>query len=227
MLTDTVAEITTRPLTNAILGGLEVNGVLPAGVVRASQVGRTGQQLGDDIVDLLQDGLRQLTGRDSGVSGLVGGEALLPALGELARQTTGEVSTLGGVRLLVLLEELVPLLLLSGTFGRVLLVEVVDLLGNDEALVGVETELALDVLSVISLERVTVNTSSTGELGAETDGGGELDNGGLVSDLLALADGSLDALKVVVTVLDPLGVPAVGLEALHDVLGESTLGVTI
>lgn len=227
MLTDTVAEITTRPLTNAILGGLEVNGVLPAGVVRASQVGRTGQQLGDDIVDLLQDGLRQLTGRDSGVSGLVGGEALLPALGELARQTTGEVSTLGGVRLLVLLEELVPLLLLSGTFGRVLLIEVVDLLGNDEALVGVETELALDVLSVISLERVTVNTSSTGELGAETDGGGELDNGGLVSDLLALADGSLDALKVVVTVLDPLGVPAVGLEALHDVLGESTLGVTI
>lgn len=227
VLTHTVAEVAARPLTNAVLRGLEVNGVLPAGVVGASQVSRARQQLGDDIVDLLEDSLRQLTGSDGSVGRLVGGEALLPALGQLASETAGEVSTLGGVLLLVLLEELVPLLLLGGTLVGVLVVEVVDLLGNDEALLGVETEQLLDALGVIGLEGVTVDTASTGQLGTETDGGGQLDDGGLVLDLLALADGSLDALEVVVAVLDPLGVPAVSLKALHDILGEGALGVTV
>jgi hypothetical protein len=72
-----------------------------------------------------------------------------------------------------------------------------------------------------------VNTAGTGELGAETNGGGQLDDGGLVSNLLTLADGSLDTREVIVTILDPLGVPAVGLEALEDILSERTLGVTV
>ena len=227
VLTHTVAEVAAGPLANAQLGGLEVDGVLPAGVVGASQVSRARQQLGDDIVDLLQDGLRQLTRGDGAVSRLVGREALLPALGQLAGETAGEVSTLGGVSLLVLLEELVPLLLLGGTVGTVLVVKVIDLLGHDEALLGVEAEQLLDALGVIGLERVTVDTAGTSQLGAETNGGGQLDDGRLVGHLLTLADGGLDTLEVVVTVLDPLGVPAVGLETLHDVLGEGTLGVTV
>lgn len=72
-----------------------------------------------------------------------------------------------------------------------------------------------------------MNTTGTLELGAETNGGGQLDEGGLVSDLLALADGSLDSLEVVVTILNPLGVPAVGIKALNDILSEGTLGVTV
>jgi hypothetical protein len=72
-----------------------------------------------------------------------------------------------------------------------------------------------------------VNTAGTLQLGAETDGGGELDDGGLVGDLLGLRDGFLNALEIRVTVLDVLNVPSVGLEALEDVLSEGALGVTV
>ena len=107
------------------------------------------------------------------------------------------------------------------------MVLVVNLLGNNEALLGVESEKCLDVLGILSLERVAVDTAGTGKLRAEANGGGQLDDGGLVSNLLASADGSLDTLEVVITILDPLGVPAVGLEALHNILSEGTLSVTI
>lgn len=227
VLTHTVAEVATGVVTNAKVGGLEVDGVLPAGVVGASQVGRAGQKLGEDVVDSLEDGLGQLTRSDGRVRDLVGGELLLPALGKLAAQTASEVGVqvlvLGGV----LLEQLVPLSLESSTLGGLLAVQVVDLLGDDEGLLGIEAEKLLDLLDVVGLEGVAVNTASALELGAEANGGGELDDGRLVLDLLALPDGSLNGLKVAITVLDILGVPAVGLEPLHDILSEGALGVTV
>ena len=131
------------------------------------------------------------------------------------------------VLLTVLLEELVPLLLSSSTLGGVLVVHVVDLLGDVEHLLGVEAELLLDLLAIVGLEGVAVDTAGTLELGTETDGGGKLDHRGLVGDLLGLSDGLLDGLEVGVTVLDVLYVPAVGLESLADILSESALGVTI
>ena len=131
------------------------------------------------------------------------------------------------VLLTVLLEELVPLLLSSSTLGGVLVVHVVDLLGNSEHLLGIEAELLLDLLAIVGLEGVAVDTAGTLELGSETDGGGELDHRGLVGDLLGLSDGLLNALEVGVTVLDVLYVPAVGLESLADILSESALGVTV
>jgi hypothetical protein len=109
----------------------------------------------------------------------------------------------------------------------VLVVHVVDLLGNDEGLLGVEAELLLDGLDVVGLEGVAVDTTGTLELGAKTNGGGQLDHGGLVLNLLGLLDGSLDASEVGVTVLDVLDVPAVGLESLGNVLSEGALGVTV
>lgn len=227
VLTHTVADVATGPLANAVDGGLEVDGVLPAGVVGAGQISGTGQELRDNIVDLLEDSLRQLTRGDGSVAGLVSGKALLPALGKLAGETADKVGVLGLVLGGVLLEELVPGLLLGSTLGGVLVVEVVYLLGNDEALLGVKAELLLDALAVIGLQRVTVNTTGTLELGAETNGSRQTDDGGLVGDLLSLVDGGLDGLEVVVTVLDPHGVPAVGLETLHNIFGESTLGVTV
>jgi hypothetical protein len=87
--------------------------------------------------------------------------------------------------------------------------------------------LLLDLLHVVLLQGVTVNTAGTLQLGAETDGGGELDDGGLVGDLLGLRDGLLNALEIGVTVLDVLNVPSVGLEALEDVLSEGALGVSV
>jgi hypothetical protein len=72
-----------------------------------------------------------------------------------------------------------------------------------------------------------VDTSGTLELGTETDGGGELDDGGLVGDLLGLGDSLLNALEIGVTVLDVLSVPSVGLESLEDILSEGALGVTV
>lgn len=131
------------------------------------------------------------------------------------------------VLLTVLLEELVPLLLSSSTLGGVLVVHVVDLLGDVEHLLGVEAELLLDLLAIVGLEGVAVDTAGTLELGTETDGGGKLDHRGLVGDLLGLSDGLLDGLEVGVTVLDVLYVPAVGLESLADILSESALGVTV
>lgn len=227
VLTHTVADVATGPLTNAVDGGLEVDGVLPAGVVGAGQISGTGQELRDNIVDLLEDSLGQLTRGDGRVAGLVGGKALLPALGKLAGETADKVGVLSLVLGGVLLEELVPGLLLGSALGRALVVHVVDLLRNDEALLGVEAELLLDTLAVIGLERVTVNTTGTLELGTETNGSRETDDGGLVGDLPSLVDGGLDALEVVITILDPHSVPAVGLETLHDIFGESTLGVTV
>ena len=227
VLTDTVTHVATRPLANASVRRLEVNSGLPAGVVGASKIGRAGNELRNDIVDLLDDSLGELTGSNGRVGDLVGRELLLPALGELASQATLEVSGLGLVLASVLLEKLVPLLLSSSALVGVLVVKVVDLLGNDEALGGVEAELLLDGGTVVLLEGVTVDTASALELGAVADGGGEPDHGGLVLDGLALLDGLLDALKVVVAVLDPHNVPAIGLEALGDVLSEGALGVTV
>lgn len=227
VLTHTIAQVATRPVTNTEVRGLEVNGVLPAGVVGASQISRSGEQFRDSTVDLLEDSLRQLAGSDSRVRRLVGREVLLPAFRQLASQTASEVLVLSLVLSAILLEELVPFLLLGGTLSGVLVVEVVHFLGDDEGLLRVETEELLDVLDVVRLQRVSVDTTGTLELGTETNGRGQLDDGGLVLDLLAPPDGGLDTLKVVVTVLDPLGVPAVGLETLQDILSESALGVTV
>lgn len=119
VLTHTVADVATGPLADAKVRGLEVNSVLPAGVVGASQIGGTRDQLGKDIVDSLEASLGELTGSNSSVGRLVDGELLLPALGELAGKTAREVSCLGLVLSRVLLEELVPLLLLGGTLSGV------------------------------------------------------------------------------------------------------------
>ena len=227
MLTDTKAHVATGPVTNAKLWWLKVDGLLPAGVVGASQISRSRHELWNVVVDGLQDRLGKLTGSNGLVGWLVGWEGLLPALWKHTGETAGQVSVRILVLLAVLLEKLVPLLLSSGTGGRGLVALVVNLLWDDEALLWVETELLLDHLAVVLLERVTVDTTSTLKLGTETNGGGKLDHGWLVGDLLGLLDGSLHTLEIGVTLLDVLNVPAVSLETLHNILGEGTLGVTV
>jgi len=227
VLTDTVTHVASRPVTNAELWWLEVDGLLPAGVVGASQISRSRHELWNGVEDGLKDRLGQLAGSDGLVGSLVGWEGLLPALWKHTRKTTGQVSVGILVLLGVLLKELVPLLLSGGTVGGNLVAGVVDLLWNDEALGWVKTELLLDGLAVVLLEGVTVDTASTLELRTETNGGGQLDHGWLVLDLLGLLDGSLHTLEIGVTLLDVLDVPAVRLETLGNILGEGTLGVTV
>jgi hypothetical protein len=178
-------------------------------------------------MDRLKDLFRGLTGSLSRVGRLPQRKGFLPALRELLRDATSELGTLVLELALVLLEQIVPLLLSSCALRGVLVVHIVDLLGHNEGLLGVETKLLLDVLGIISLQGIAVNTAGSLQLRAEADGCGEFDDRGLVSDFLSLLDSSLDAVQIIVAVLDVLSVPAVCLEALEDVFGEGDLGVAV
>lgn len=176
VLTDTISDVSSGVVAEAGGRGLEVDGLLPAGKVGASQIGRATLKLGEDGLDLAEDGLGQLSAGNGSVAGAVDGQALLPALGQLALQAASEVSVLGGVLLGVLSEQLVPLLLLGGTLRGVSAVELGDLLGDDEALLGVEAELGLELLDVVGLEGGAVDTVGALLEGAETNGGSQLDD---------------------------------------------------
>lgn len=227
MLTDAISEVTAGPFTNTKAWWLEVNGLLPAGVVGSSQVSGSADKLWDNIVDLLDHGLRKLAGCNGWVTWGVDRQAFLPSLWELTGQTTLEVGMLLGVFLCVFSKEVVPFLLFSGTLSRAAVVEVVDFLRNDKGLFRVEAKGLLELFGVISFEWVAVNAASTLKKGTETDGGSDLDHRRLVGDFLCLLDGGFDALQIMVTVLHVLNVPSVGLEARTYIFGESTLDITI
>lgn len=72
-----------------------------------------------------------------------------------------------------------------------------------------------------------MNTTSSLQLGSESDDGLQVDDGRLVGVLLGLLDGSGDPGVVVVTVLDVQDLPSVRLEPHLDVLGEGTSGVSV
>lgn len=72
-----------------------------------------------------------------------------------------------------------------------------------------------------------MNATSALKLGAKANGRGQFDDGGLVGDFLCLLDRGFDALEIMVTVLDVLGVPAVRFETFQDIFGECALCVTI
>lgn len=227
MFADAIADIAAGVVTETGGGGLEVDGALNQGQVRARQIGGTSDELGDFVEDLGEDSFGQFSRGDGRVGRAIYWEVLLPSLGEVTLLAADEVVVLGLVLLGVLGEQLVPLLLLGSTLSGNLVADVVDLLGNDEALLGVEAESLLQLLNIISLEGSTVDTVGALELGAETNGRFELDEGRLVLDLLGLLDGGRDLFKVVITILDGEGVPAVGLIALENIFGEGDIGVAV
>lgn len=94
VLTDTVSDVSSGVVTEAGGLGLEVNSLLPAGKVGASQISRAADKLGQDSLDLAEDSLRQLSAGDGSVAGGVDGQLLLPALGQLTLQAALEVSSL-------------------------------------------------------------------------------------------------------------------------------------
>lgn len=153
---------------------------------------RATDELGKDSSELVEGGLGELTGTDSGILSGVSGKSLLPAFGETALDTTRELGGLLGVLVLVRLEESVPLGVELGTLLGELAVVLGDLLGDGKGLLGVEAKLGLELSNVVLLEGSTVNVVATLLLGTETDRGPHADKSGLVLVLLALLDGSGD-----------------------------------
>lgn len=174
VLTDTVADISASVVTETGGLGLEVNSALPASQVGTSQISRATEELGNGVHDLAQNGLGKLARSDSSISRSVDGQVLLPALGQITLLSSLEVSGLVGEALGVLGNQLVPLLLVGGALRRVLAVEIIDLLGDVESLIG-EAPLLLELLDVIGLEGRTVNTVGALLERAVADGGLELD----------------------------------------------------
>lgn len=227
VLTDTVSDVLARVVTELGAGVLEVDSVAPTGQVGAGQIGGTTKKFGNSVSDLGEDSLGKLSRGNGGIAGLVGGERLLPALGKLSGDSAGNLGVLVGVLLAVGLEELGPLLVGLGTTVSDFLVSGVDIVWDNEALLGVHAELGLDSFNVVGLEGSTVGGGETLELGTEADGGLDTDDRGLVGDVSGLGDGLEETLEVLVTVKDVRNVPSVGEEALLDVFGEGAGGVTV
>ncbi len=107
------------------------------------------------------------------------------------------------------------------------MVGIVHLLRDNKRLLWVKAELLLDLLAIISFEWVAVDTTGALKFGTEANGGGESDHGWLVLDLLGLLDRIFDTLVIVIAVLHPLYMPAVGLESLGHIFSERDFGFAV
>lgn len=214
MLTHTIADIPSRVVTETSAGGLEVNSLLDTGQVGPSQIRRSTNELNDGARDGLEDLLGKRAGRDRWVADLVDGKLLLPALRELTSNAAGELGVFLGVLLPVRSEELVPRGLEGSTALADLGVRRLGRIGDNKVSLGVESELGLDVSSVVGLESCwsrskkyeksemselltgTVNTVSALELGSVANGSAELDERGLGLGLLGGGNRIVDGSKV-------------------------------
>jgi len=152
MLPDSEPDVSTGVVAQSGRGGLEVDGSLGSGQVGSGQISRTSEEFGQDVPKLGQDGLAELSGTDGGVLGGVGRQGLLPSLRETSFHPSLNLGGLLGVLLLVRSEHLVPLGLVLGTLVGGLGIGVLDLVGNDERLVGVESPSLLELDDVVLLE---------------------------------------------------------------------------
>jgi hypothetical protein len=100
-------------------------------------------------------------------------------------------------------------------------------LWNNKHLLRIKAKLLLDLLAVVSFERVAVDTACALEFGTEANGSRESDHGWLVLDLSRLHNGSFDAVVVVIAILYLLCVPAVSFESLGHIFSERDLGVAV
>ena len=101
VLTDTIADVSTSVRTEASAGVLEIGGVLDLGQVAASKIGGATKQLRKDRSNGGEDDLRKLSGGNSGISRLVHGKGLVPALRERAGDAALEFGVLFGVLLAI------------------------------------------------------------------------------------------------------------------------------
>lgn len=227
VFTDTESEVSALVGSETGRWVLEVLGALPSGQVGSGQIGGTTDELGKDLGELVDGGLGELSRSDSGVRGRVGGESLLPSVGQSTLHSSSELGGLGSVLLGVLLEEVGPCGLGLGTLLGQVVVELVNLVWDNELLLGVEAKLLLELLDVVGLQRGTVNIVTTLLERTVTDNSLEVDHGWLVGRLLGLGDGGINGGEVIVTLLDVKNLPSVRLVSGLDILGERDGSVTI
>jgi hypothetical protein len=223
VLTDSITDVA---LSRGIL--LEITKLLHQGHVGGGKIGRSTDETGDDASKSVQHGLRVETGGQALVGRGEAGESLLPSGREVARGDALVVSPLLGVLVLVLGGNLVP-----GSVGiRSALSERVGKLSI--GLLG-DLELTIRPFKVLTgssglsgTERGTVDIVGVSLVrGSVSDQGRDLDKRRLVGDRLGLSDGVLHAVKVVVSILDVLHVPAHSFVTSADILSERDLSVSI
>ena len=220
VLAHTVADV-------ALGGGvlLEVAELLHEGHVGGGEIRGASDEAGDGGAEGVEHRLGVDAGGDAGVLGGEVGEGIGPAGGELTGDDGVELLVVLGVLLLVLGELLVPLSLGGGTLLGAVHVRL-DLLGDLESLV-LPAEVLTGSLGLVGAEGGAMDVVGVGLVGGTVaDEGGHLDEGG-AGVSLGLVDGVADGVEVGVTVLDVLHVPAVGLVAGADILGEGDVGVAV
>ena len=224
-----------RPSAGLVGGRAEGLCAVDVGVVGATEIGGTAPQLRHDLSDGVEDLAGGLTSGDTladflscfeGVDGLVEAFRQLVCLDALIQGGLVRVGLLPGGELLV------PLLVgLETALG--------DLTGMGEGFlvdrevdVRVEAEFLLQAGDSLGTELGAVGSLVVGlARGRPCDERVDLDEVRTVGDGLGLVDGRgerLDVLLVGAVGLDEghfVGVPAVGLVTLEDVLGEGELGV--
>ncbi len=185
-----------------------------------------------------RDGVDRLAGGDAGgdalLVGLEGRERVGPAVGEAAGLHPVEEGAVGGRLLLPVGEVLVPRGLggLAARDGRAGVLE--DVGGHLEGLLGVEAHELLGGRDLLGAERGAVALAGVLQgRGGPGDDRAEHDEAGPVGDGLGLADrvvqrrDVLGVARLVVGPVDRLHVPAVGLVARGDVLGQRDVGVVL
>ena len=151
VFTDAIADIDTLIITKTRAGGLEVNTLRDFGQVRPSQVCTSAEQIRELWGESGEHVLAQLARGDGRVSGLVHGQSLLPAVGQITPDTAGELGVFCRVLLPIRCEESVPI---RFELGALLADEVVDLLylGRNEEFLFREAPLLFKLLDIIGLE---------------------------------------------------------------------------
>lgn len=169
---------------------LEFGHSLPADKGRLEEIRTADDErrvLGDQSLDHDSRGLS----RGDGLLGQVFllWQVLLPALPELAGDSSLELGALFWIGSLVLGEQLVPIRLVLGTSGLAVFKVVVDFVGDDKLFVGVEAELLLDVDDIVVTESSTVDRSGLGLGRADADDGSDVDEDWFALDLLGFLEG--------------------------------------
>lgn len=190
---------------------LEINLVFPGHVDGGTQVGGANHHVG-------QLGGQRVADEACGFAGWCrcGREAVLgrddapPVLSEATLDTGDELLVKLGILLGVVGNECIPILLELLAAGLEIRKDIVNLVTNNKVLVGVHAELGLDVPHFVNAEGGTVGLGVARDLAADSDGGADIDEGGLLGAGLGLVEGLDDALDVVVAVQDVNDVPAVG-----------------
>mmetsp|Transcript_109673 Transcript_109673/g.153629 ORF Transcript_109673/g.153629 Transcript_109673/m.153629 type:complete len:611 (-) Transcript_109673:523-2355(-) len=220
---DAEAEV---PLGVAVLQ--EVASALHQGHVRGCQVGGTAHELRQDRGDGIEAVLRVKARGLAIVLWCQLGQALLPVVGQFPVQhCTLELCRKLRLLLLVGCEELVPLALLLDASICLLLESGIDVLWDLELAV-VPAQLLAGRFGLVCAEGSSVRIVAVGLVGrSEANGGLHLDESGLVSAGLGLGNGLADGAHVLVAVVHDKHLPAVGLEALADILREGKIGVPI